>query len=339
MRVPGLLALCLWTHGLDAQVCAPAAVAAKALDRGDIAEAERVLAPFASAAPPCNEVLLNLGRLRAAQKQAKAAESFFLRYLELAPRDARGHLQFAQFLFAVGDYPRADTASQRAVALDPSNAAALTLHGRLLVMKGELAKGQALLEKACKIDPAGADAHFQLGSLMDRTKRHAEAVREFEKVISLDPKNPRAFDYLALNLEALGQVDRAEQAYQKGLQLNQGALFDSFLDYNYGRFLVKRNRLTEATQHLDKAAELAPRVRAVRYERGKLNLRLGNYAEARNDAERALSLPDPGKVIIDLQLYNMLQQIYARLGEKELARQYAELSRTTPVPPKSGAIR
>ena len=339
MKVPGLLAMCLGITAMHAQVCAPAAAAAKALDRGDIAEADRILAPFAAAAPPCNEVLLNLGRLRAAQKQAKAAEAFYLRYLELAPRDAGGHLRFAQFLFAVGDYPRADTVSQRAVALDPSNASALTLQGRLLVMKGESAKGQALLEKACKLDPASADAHFQLGSVLDRSKRHAEAVREFEKVIALDPRNPRAYDFLALNLEPMGQVDRAEQAYQKGLQLNQGALFDSFLDYNYGRFLMKRNRLAEAKQHLDKAAELTPDVRAVRYERGKLNLRLGNYAEARNDAERALSLQDPGKVIINLQLYNLLQQIYARLGEKELARQYAELARTTPVPLRSGSPR
>jgi tetratricopeptide (TPR) repeat protein len=283
--------------------------------------------------------VLSLGQLRAAQKQPKAAETLFSRYLELAPADANGYLQFARFLFSMGDYPRADTLSQRAVSLDPSNAGSLTLQGQLLAMKGESLKGQALLEKACKIDPSNAEAHFQLGALMDRAKRHAEAVREFEKVIALDPRNPRAFDYLALNLEPLGQVEPAELAYQKALQINEGARFDSFLDYNYGRFLLKRNRLAESKKHLDRAVELTPRVRAVRYERGKLNLRLGNYADARNDAERALSLADPGKVIIDLQLYNLLQSIYTRLGQTELARQYAELSRSTPVPLRSDSRR
>lgn len=334
-----ILLLCISAHTAHGERCAPAESAAEALDHGNIAKAERILAPFETAAPPCNEALLSFGRLRAAQKQPKAAESFFMQYLELAPQDANGHLQFARFLFSLGDYPRADAISEKAVSLDPSNAAALALQGQLQVMKGAAAKGQALLEKACTIDPANADAHFQLGALMDRAKRHAEAVREFERVIELDPSNPRAYDYLALSLEPLGEVEKAAQAYQKGLQLNEGPHFDSFLEYNYGRFLMKRNHLVESKQHLDRAVRLTPRVRAVRYERGKLNLRLGNYVDARNDTETALSLPDPGRVIIDLQLYNLLQLIYTRLGETELARRYAELSRTTPVPLRSDGPR
>ena len=330
--------LCLSAAAL-AQTCASAEAGAKALDCGDLAAAEGILAPFENAAPPCNEILLAVARLRAAQKQFRAAESVFQQYLQRVPQDARGHLEFARFLFSMGDYPRADAMSQKAVALDSSYAPALTLQGQLLVMKGETNKGRELLERACKIDPANAEAHFQLGAVMDRSKRHAEAAAEFEKVIALDPNNPRAYDYLALNLEPLGEIEKAEQAYQKALQINRGQQFDSFLDYNYGRFLMKRNRLGESKQHLDRAVELTPKVRAVRYERGKLNLRLGNYADARNDAERALSLPDPGKVIIDLQVYNLLQSIYTRLGEKELARQYAELSRTTPVPLRSDSPR
>jgi len=322
-----------------AQTCAPADAAAKALDRGDVAAAESLLVPFETAAPPCDEFLLDLARLRVAQKQFRAAESLFVQYVQRAPQDARGPLEFARFLFSMSEYPRADVMAQRAVSLAPSNAQALTLAGQLLVMKGETAQGQSLLEKACKIDPANATAHFQLGALMDRAKRPAEAAAEFEKVIALQPANPRAYDYLALNLEPLGEIERAQQAYQKALQINDGPQFDSFLDYNYGRFLMKRNRLSESKKHLDRAVELAPKVRAVRYERGKLNFRLGNYAEARNDGERALSLKDPGGVIIDLQIYNLLQLIYTRLGETELARQYAELSRTTPVPLRSESPR
>jgi len=195
------------------------------------------------------------------------------------------------------------------------------------------------MEKASKTAPADAEAHFQLGVLMDRQKRYVKAIEQFEKVIALEPANPQAYDYLALDLEPVGEIEKAERAYQKALQVNQGAQFDSFLDYNYGRFLMKRNRLTESKKHLDRAVELTPQVRAVRYERGKLNFRLGNYADARNDAERALSIQDPGKVIIDLQIYNLLHLIYARLGEKELARQYAELARTTPVPLRPDSAR
>jgi len=323
--------LCVSMPPMDAQTCAPAEIAEKALDRGNVTEAERALEPFAVSEPPCNRVVLQLARLRAAQKQPQAADSYFTAYLAHEPQDAKGYQYFARFLFLIGDYPRADAMSSRAISLDPSSAGALTLQGRLLVMKGEPGKGQLLLEKACKIDPINAEAHFQLGALMDRQKRYAEAVEQFKQVIALEPANPQAYDYLALDLEPMGLIEKAEAAYQKGLQVNQTPPLDSFLDYNYGRLLMKRNRLSESKMHLDRAVELAPNVRAVRYERGKLNFRLGNYQDARNDAERALSLQDPGKVIIDLQIYNLLQLIYARLGEKDLARQYAELSRTTPI--------
>jgi tetratricopeptide (TPR) repeat protein len=322
-----------------AQLCAPAESAAKALESGNVGEAQRILAPFEIAAPPCDGVLLSLARLREVQKQSQAAESYFARYLATEPLDAKGHLYFARFLFSLGDYPRADAVSVKAVSLDPANADALTLQGRLLIMKGELAKGQLLLEKALKISPAKAEAHFQLGALMDRNKRYTEAIGHFEKVIALEPGNPQAYDYLALDLEPGGEIEKAEHAYQKALQVNQGPQFDSFLDYNYGRFLMKRNRLAESKKHLDRAVELTPEVRAVRYERGKLNFRLGNYQDARNDAERALSIQDTSRIIIDLQIYNLLQLIYARLGEKELARQYAELSRTTPVPLRPDSAR
>jgi len=77
----------------------------------------------------------------------------------------------------------------------------------------------------------------------------------------------------------------------------------------------------------------------VRYERNTLNFRLENYQDARDDAERELCLQDPGNVIIDLQIYNLLQLVSARLGERELARQYAELSRTTPAPLRQDTLR
>lgn len=56
------------------------------------------------------------------------------------------------------------------------------------------------------------------------------------------------------------------------------------------------------------------------------------FAEARRDAERALAIPDPGGLILDLQVYNLLATIYTRLGEEELARKFTRLSESTRVP-------
>jgi len=61
-----------------------------------------------------------------------------------------------------------------------------------------------------------------------------------------------------------------------------------------------------------------------------VNLSLKNYEDARADGERAATLRDTRGVILDLQMYALLEQIYGRLGNKELASKYAALSRVTP---------
>jgi tetratricopeptide (TPR) repeat protein len=56
------------------------------------------------------------------------------------------------------------------------------------------------------------------------------------------------------------------------------------------RMLLKGRRIQESKVHLDRAVSLAPETRAVYYERGKLNLILGDYQQARRDAEQASKL-------------------------------------------------
>jgi tetratricopeptide (TPR) repeat protein len=202
----------------------------------------------------------------------------------------------------------------------------------MLAMRGEPVAARKSLEEACRITPNNAEPHFQLGILFDNSKLNREAVEQFRISVALRPSDPRAYDYLGLNLEALGETREAATIYKGGLLVNKGPLFDYFLDYNYGRFLLKGRRLQESKVHLDRAVSLAPQTRAVYYERGKLNLILGDYQQARRDAEQASKLQDPTGFVLDLQVYYLLSTIYSHLGEHELARQYAELSKTARIP-------
>ena len=96
--------------------------------------------------------------------------------------------------------------------------------------------------------------------------------------------------------------------------------------------MLKERKLQESKVHLDRAVSLAPDTRAVYYERGKLNVILGDYQQARRDAQQASKLQDPTGFVLDLQVYYLLSTIYSHLGEHELARQYAELSKTARIP-------
>jgi tetratricopeptide (TPR) repeat protein len=307
----------------------------KELSAGNVTGADQILHEMERTHPECPEAVLANARIAAANGAPAAAEDFFVRYAALVPNEAKAYSYHARFLLERGQYPRADFLAGQALERDPNNVVALAVLGEILDMKGQTQEGIELLEKACRLDPRNTEAQFRLATIYDRARRLADAVQHFEKVVETDPRDARAWDYLALDLEPLGEVERADLAYRKGLAANQaGPYFDAFLDYNYGRFLMKRNDLTASKQHLDRAVELTPDFRAPWYERAKLNLRLKNNQQAREDAERAANIRDSRGIIIDLQLYVLLEQIYTRLGDAVLAEKYAKLSQRTPVPPR-----
>jgi tetratricopeptide (TPR) repeat protein len=307
------------------------ALVAKSLDHFDIPAAERVLAPIETTHPDCPDAVLDRARILAGTRNPANTEDAFIRYINLTR--SGGNAYYARFLLDQAEYQRADAVSLLAIQENPEEPAAMAVRGQILDMKGKAEEGLNLLEKASELNPDDAETRFQLGVLHDRAKRPLEAVKNFEKQLALDPNDARAWDYLALNLEPLGEVERAEESYKKGLAVNRpGPHADAFLDLNYGRFLMKRNDLSASKTHLDRAVELTPQLRAPWFERARLNTRLKNFAQARADAEKAATIEDPQGVILDLQVYGLLEQIYVRLGDTALAHKYAELARTTPVP-------
>ncbi len=288
--------------------------------------------------PDCMEIVLQQARLAEAEGDPNAAADLYYRYTDSDPNDSRGLAYFGRFFLEQRDYMRADALSAVAVQKNPDQPAALALRGQVLVMKGQTSEARPMLEKAVRLNPDDPEAQFQLGAIYDKAKSAPNAAKYFRTVVKLNAHDARAWDYLALNLEPLGDLDAADQAYRKGLEVNQpGRYYDAYLDYNYGRFLAKRNNLGASKQHLDRAVETIPQIRAVWYERARLEMRMQNYQQARADGERAAACTETGG-IIDLQIYSLLSQIYTRLGEKALATKYTDLTRETP-PPVRGESR
>jgi tetratricopeptide (TPR) repeat protein len=301
-------------------------------------EVKSGLQALSLAYPDCSEIWLAQARLAQAEGNFHTAADLYYRYTDSDPTDPKGLAYFGRFFLEQRDYMRADALSAAAVERGPNDPAALALRGQILVTKGQSSEGQELLEKAIQLDAEDPEAQFQLGVIYDKAKSAPKAVERFRAVVKLNPHDSRAWDYLALNLEALGDLDGADQAYRKGLEENRpGRYHDSFLDYNYGRLLAKRNNLVASREHLNRAVELTPQVRAAWYERARLDMRMHNYEQARSDAEKAAECTEAGS-IIDLQIYSLMSQIYTRLGDTALAKKYINLTRETP-PPVRGESR
>lgn len=230
---------------------------------------------------------------------------------------------------------RIDTAVARLTALaksHPDCAPAVLLRAQVEAGRDNASEAEELFRRACALAPRQSEPFFQLGIFYDSRQQHNKAAVQFRKALQLTPGDPQAYDYLGLSLEALGEFDRAEAAYRMGLARNRGPRFDPMLHYNYGRFLMKQNRLDESRRHLDQAIELVPNLRAVHYERAKLSEVLGDLKGARSRGERALALADPGGVILDMQVHYLLARVYRALGDAELAAKYTALSQEAEIP-------
>ncbi len=214
----------------------------------------------------------------------------------------------------------------------PDCAPVLLMQAQVHARRGEDGQAEAIFVRACEAAPDHAEPHFQLGAFYDDRQQHGQAVEQFRHVLAITPADPQAYDYLGLSLEALGEFSRAESAYVMGLARNSGPRFDPMLHYNYGRFLVKHGRPEDARRHLDEAVRLAPRVRAVHYERARLAEQTGELVRARKHAETALKLADPGGVILDMQVHYLLSRIYRLTGEDALAAHFTALTQKAEIP-------
>ncbi len=245
---------------------------------------------------------------------------------------AEDGLSFVQQALARGQAEAALTRLDALTSSHPECAPVALMQAQVHAGLGQAREAEQLFQRAVGLAPNEPEAHFQFGVFYDSRQQHAKAAERFRKVLSLAPSDPQAYDYLALNLEAQGQFDRAEAAYRMGLARNRGPRFDPMLPYNYGRYLMKQNRLSEAKSQLDEAARQAGGVRAVHYERAKLAEKLGDLRGARTHAERALGIEDRGGVILDMQVHYLLSRIYRALGEADLAAKYTELSQKAEIP-------
>jgi tetratricopeptide (TPR) repeat protein len=301
--------------------------ATAALDQGRWRDAETLLTSLGVSHPDCSAVVVRLALLRAAQGKPSEAEDLFSHALTLAPGDAVAHAEFARFQLSRGLRRQAAYLVGQSLAIDPGCAQALVVRGQILVQRGLYGGARTILEKALALDPDSFEAHYQLGVCCFRTNLFEQAAQHFEAAAALRPQSALALDYLGFSLEMLGEEERAERAYRDAVKVNSGPFFDPTLDYNFGRFLFKQGRLDESLNHFNRAVSNFPDRRGPRYQRAKIHLAQGDIQKAREDAERALALGKPGDVVSDLQVYFLLASIHSRLGNTELAEEFAQRAR------------
>ncbi len=121
----------------------------------------------------------------------------------------------------LGDFGQAFALCNQILAKEPNLYSALYNCGNIHLMAGEYKEAEGLLTHAIEVVPEQAAPKHYLGRALLEEGRNAEAQPYLLLAVTMDPKVWDYHYWLAVSLEASGNMPAARAEYQWALQLNQ----------------------------------------------------------------------------------------------------------------------
>ena len=184
--------------------------------------------------------------------------------------------------------------------------------GQSLKEQGRYQAACQEFQKAIMIDPSNAAIHIAWGFILSAQRKHDEAIRHYQEALKVDPDNVDAQNNWGLALAAQRKYDEAIKHYQVALKVNPDNV-DAH--NNWGLALVARRKRREAVKHYEKVntnyqkiLERAPQDIATHIKWGKALAAQQKYAEAIAQYQNALNI-DSTNVTAHVKLGNALAEL------------------------------
>ena len=206
----------------------------------------------------------------------------------------------------------------------PSSAAEWKAEGIAQTNARKMDAAAKAFEKACDLDSNDEDACYYFARTLFTLDQWERAREPFAKALraASKPGRARVHRAIALNSIALGDTASAERHFRQAIALNPGPKLlrdDPRLDY--GAFLFREGRLSEASPVLQEAVSAMPRSPRAHTEFGRVLLHLGKPDAAAASLEKAVNL-DPRSSTARL----LLGRAYIQLGRSEEGRRQLHLA-------------
>ena len=161
------------------------------------------------------------------RKSLEFARQMFNRAIEIDPEYARAYsgvadacsLLYTYFDARESNLRLADTASLKAIELEPDLAEAHVARGIALSMSKRFDEAETSFERAIALDPKGFDAPYWYARMRLAQGQHEHAVKLFERAQLLRPDDYQVPGFIAQALMNLGQTDAALAMYRKQIKL------------------------------------------------------------------------------------------------------------------------
>jgi Tfp pilus assembly protein PilF len=147
-----------------------------------------------------------------------AARAAATRALALDSSLALAHATLAQVRFLYDrDWPAADSAFQRAIAINPSRAEVHDHYARLLLAVGRVDEARLHARRAVELDPLDPETIAGLGWHNLYTRNYAEVRESFDRALAADSARPETRRLLGFLAEVMGDYELAESQYRAAL--------------------------------------------------------------------------------------------------------------------------
>jgi tetratricopeptide (TPR) repeat protein len=238
-------------------------------------------------------------------------------------RSPLAHTALALVHVRRGDRSAAKTALDRALALDPKYAPALSWQSFLLRAEGRLEAANETAEQAVAAAPHSSLARQSLSDAAFALGRTGEAREEATRAVALNPLSPGARVSLGRALLHAGRIDRAAEEAGKAVAL------DPVLDrsrFFHGLVLAEQRRLERSAREFRQVLAVAPENLEARAMLARVLLEQGRRGEAVAVAREAVAR-DPAFAPARAALGRVTWRA-GRLGEA--VEEYREALRLSP---------
>ena len=233
------------TAGLSATVVAMVLLATSGCGRTPARpELREIPSPDTSGAEPAVQEQIAAARARvdALLADAKASPA------DLAA--AFGNLGFVYLTYEFLE--AAEAAVENAGRIEPDARRWIYLQGLIAKTRGEAQRAKGLLERALAMEPTDAATLVRLGDTELELGNSVEATARFEQALSRDPQSAAAMDGLGKTALATGDVERAVEMWKQALALQPGA---TSLHYSLSQAYRRLGRVEDAQYHLVRRGE------------------------------------------------------------------------------------
>jgi tetratricopeptide (TPR) repeat protein len=171
---------------------------------------------------------------------------------EIDRRIARVYVTLGMIYTGTGRPAKAVDELNRAIAIEPRSAEAYREMGRAYEAMGNTDEAESIYRKAVFLQPNSWQCIWNLGGFYYRRARYVEAAGQFLEVIRLESSHFRAYSSLGGIYLLLGKFDKAEEMFQKSLEIRPSAQTYS----NLAASCILQGRAAEAIPYLEKAVRM-----------------------------------------------------------------------------------